>query len=166
MNAADVPAKYRDHWRRPWTAKARRSIGFRRWLARHHLFTPHFSYAEMACKDAARTPVPRALRSRMRNHCFRLERFRHECGDIAMPAASGYRTIAHNRAVHGARFSRHVQCDATDFTKATVDRVGRTRWFATAERVFSNGGVGDYPGGAAHLDSRGVKARWRSFVGQ
>lgn len=165
MSAPKVPEKYAYHHAHPWTAKARRSPGYRRWLARHRLFTPHFSYAEMACKDANHTPVPRRLRARMRNHCFRLERFRHAAGDIAMPVTSAYRTKAHNKAVHGAKYSQHPRACATDFAKNVVDHVGSGRWFRIAEVIFADGGVGDYPGGASHLDSRGSKARWRSYVG-
>lgn len=166
MRTSDVPAKYRYHWQHPWSTKARRSPGFRRWLAKHHLFTPHFSYAEMACKDANRTPVPKALRGRMRNHCFRLERFRHAIGDVAISPTSAYRTKAHNKAVHGARFSQHPRACATDFGKEDVDQVGRRRWMAAAEKIWADGGIGDYPGGAVHMDSRGTWARWSSFVGQ
>lgn len=161
MPDVKVPARYRDHWRRPWTRKAKYSPGFRLWLASKGRLSPHFTYAEAACNDG--TPVPRHLRARARNHAFNLERFRHELGDVDLVPLSWYRPRAYNTRIGGARDSRHIRGDATDFSRQTVDRIGRRRWNAAAEKVFRNGGVGDYPSGSTHLDSRGSRARWRSF---
>lgn len=156
--ALKIPAKYRDHWRRPWTRKAKFSPGFRLWLHRHKRLSPHFTYADAACKDG--TPVPRRLRTLARNHAFNLERFRHEVGDVEIVPISWYRTKRYNAAVGGASKSQHPRAVATDFSRGTVERVGRTRWDRAAEKVFKRGGVGKYPSGSAHLDSRGVRARW------
>jgi len=98
-----------------------------------------------------------------RQHAFRLEKFRHAVGDVPLNVLSWYRHRAYNDRIGGAKNSKHILAIATDFATETVDRVGRQRWFATAESVFSSGGVGDYPAGSAHLDSRGYRARWRSF---
>lgn len=157
----NLPAKYRDHWAHPWTEGARKSLGFRRWLKRNGYLTPHFRTADSRCHDG--TPVPLRMSYACRQHAFRLEKFRHAVGDKPLPVLSWYRTPAYNRKIGGARNSMHMRAIATDFTKATVDSVGRARWFQVADVVFSNGGVGDYPAGSAHLDSRGYRARWRSF---
>jgi uncharacterized protein YcbK (DUF882 family) len=79
-----------------------------------------------------------------------------------------YRTRRRNDQVGGARASRHVQADAADFFIAQVNR-----WVATssklrsradvikiAERVFSNGGVGNETSGTLHVDARGWRARF------
>lgn len=162
MASPRPPAKFRDHHARPWTRKARYSPGFRRWLARHRLLTPNFSIADTAVgRDG--TPVPRWMRAAARNHAFDLERFRHEIGDRPIVPISWYRTRAYNAEIGGARFSQHLTGRATDYDRATVERVGRARWFRAAEKVFAKGGVGDYPAGSAHLDSRGFRARWRSY---
>lgn len=156
-----LPKRYREHWARPWEEKAKKSLGFRRWLKQQGLMTPHFTVAEYRSKDGR--PIPLRLRKGARDHCFNLEKFRHAVGDKRMPILSGYRSPQHNKAVGGASKSQHMSARATDFSKETVEKVGRNRWFATAEAIFSNGGVGDYPGGSSHLDSREYRARWRSF---
>lgn len=161
MPAVKVPSRYRRHWARPWTPQAKRSPGFRLWLSRQGLLTPHFSYADAACKDG--TPIPKWMRHRARNHAFNLERFRHAMGDRPLPVLSWYRHPAYNRRIGGASQSRHMKGDATDFSRQTVNGLGRNRWFAIADVIFANGGVGDYPVGSAHLDSRGYRSRWRSF---
>jgi hypothetical protein len=53
--------------------------------------------------------------------------------------------------------------DATDFASELIDRIGRQRFFAAAGKIFANGGIGTYPSGSAHVDSRGYPARWTSF---
>lgn len=103
------------------------------------------------------------MRTRARNHAFNLERLRHELGDVSMPILSWYRHPAYNRAIGGASQSRHMSADATDFSRETVNRIGRGRFFSAANKVFAKGGVGDYPSGSAHVDSRGWYARWTSF---
>lgn len=156
-----LPAKYRYHWEHPWTEKARKSVGFRRWLKQHGYLSPNFKTAESKCKDG--TPVPRRYSYACRQHAFRLEKFRHAVGDRSLPILSWYRTPAYNRKIGGASQSMHMRAIATDFDRSTVDRIGRARWFNTADVIFKDGGVGDYPAGSAHLDSRGYRARWRSF---
>lgn len=156
----NLPAKYRYHWTHPWTRTARRDSGFRRWLQAHGYLSPHFTLAEAASHDGK--PVPRALRSRARNHAFRLEIVRHDLGDGPMPINSWYRSPAQNKRVHGARFSKHLSGIATDHPKAWVDRHPNAR--RVILRVFADGGVGQYPAGDIHLDSRGWQARWSDWV--
>lgn len=157
--------KWRDWYERPWTkrARARRNVRFRRWLWKNGKLTPNFTRAEYRCHDSRNSEVWGLLKYRARQHCFKLERFRHAVGDKSMPIISAYRTPAYNAEIKGASASRHMSGDATDFSAATVNRVGRDRFFTVANEIFANGGVGDYPSGSAHLDSRGYRARWRSF---
>jgi hypothetical protein len=156
-----LPRRYRKHWAHPWTSRAKRSPGFRSWLARHGYLSPHFTLREAACHDG--TPVPRMLRPGARNHAFNLEKLRHALGGVRMPVLSWYRTPAYNRKIGGATRSQHMTARATDFSKAWVDDIGHARVFNTANIIFSNGGVGEYPGGSAHFDSRGWRARWTSW---
>jgi hypothetical protein len=158
-----LPDSLRRHWREPWTRAARGSRAFRSWLDRHGYLTPHFKIAEAACHDG--TQIPRRLRARARNHAFNMERLRHALGDIAIPVISWYRTEAYNRSVHGAIHSRHVQADAADVSASWVDKTGRDRVQHAAEVIFADGGVGTYPAGSMHFDSRGTRARWTSYIG-
>lgn len=155
-----VPAKYKTHWRQPWTAKARQSRGFRLWLGRRGLLTPHFTLAEAASKDGR--PIPRIMRSRARDHAFRLEILRHDLGDGPMPLTSWYRSPERNRAVGGAAKSWHMKAVATDHPVEWVRK--HPNFDEIANRIFANGGFGQYPGGARHCDSRGFTARWTTFT--
>lgn len=151
--------------RKPWTRRARRSPGLRRWCDRHGYITPHFSWTEMACTDG--TPVPKRLRGNARRHCFNLERFRHALG-MGIRIDGPYRTPAKNREVGGASDSRHLHGDATDIFGDQVDHmVARSKRYdsrgdivAVAERIFP--GVGNETSGSLHLDSR--PGRWARFV--
>ncbi|HEY3434203.1 MAG TPA: D-Ala-D-Ala carboxypeptidase family metallohydrolase [Solirubrobacterales bacterium] len=153
---------HRELWRRPWTVPSdpRKAADFKRLLLKHNHLSPHFTLAEAACHDAARTPVPRGLLDQAQGHAFNLERLRHELGDVSLPILSWYRTDAHNDAVEGASESRHLKADGTDFTVATVQRIGTAKFDRAAEKVFANGGFGRYPSGSRHVDSRGSRARW------
>lgn len=130
------------------------------WLGRHGYLTPHFRKTEAACKDG--TPVPRRLLRKARRHAFNLERLRHAIGDKPVRINSWYRHPAYNKQVGGASKSRHVQADATDHTVQWVRSI--KDFDRIADKVFKRGGKGSYPGGARHLDSRGIYARWTSWV--
>lgn len=158
-----VPDRFELYWSQPWLDKAAKSQPFRLWLNRNGFLSPHFTIVEAACHDG--TPVPKRLKKRARDHAFRMEKLRHGLGDKSIPVISWYRTDAYNRSVHGAKESRHVQADACDVDSAWVSKTGRKKVQAVAEVVFANGGVGTYPGGSMHFDSRGTRARWSSFVG-
>jgi len=84
---------------------------------------------------------------------------------------SGYRTPEHNKAVGGAADSRHTHADAADFFSAQVDSwiaqgtaKDRAAVLAIANRIFSSGGVGNETSGTLHVDARGWKARFITWV--
>jgi hypothetical protein len=157
----NLPPSLRRHWDRPWTMRARNSGPFRSWLDQHGYLTPHFPIREAACKDG--TPVTGGLRKRARDHAFNLERLRHELGDVPIPVLSWYRTQAYNKRIGGASRSLHMQAVATDHPRQWVNRLGRRRVLDTASRVFARGGMGIYPWGAIHVDTRGHYARWSTW---
>lgn len=156
-----LPKRYRYHWDHPWTRRSKYSIGFRRWLGRHRYLSPHFTLSEARCTDG--TDVPRRKRFKARNHAFNLERLRHGIGNHPITITSWYRTKRWNNVIKGAPKSQHIKAVATDHPKGFVDKIGRDRFLIAADKVFKNGGVGVYPNGAVHLDSRGFRARWSTW---
>ena len=169
-----LPSRVRHILHHPWKRSWRRWVlgpGARRklnaYLDKRGLITPHFSWAEAASNpghgERGPQPVPAPLRRAARRHAWNLERLRHRLGNEPLGFLSWYRTQARNRQVGGASQSRHMSGDATDLTPSTIARIGRARLMKEANIVFAKGGVGDYPSGAVHVDSRGFRARWSSF---
>jgi uncharacterized protein YcbK (DUF882 family) len=76
---------------------------------------------------------------------------------------SWYRPDWYNRQIGGASNSQHIRALATDMTREWVAKVGRDRFNRAADKVFRDGGVGRYPAGSVHVDSRGWRARWTTF---
>lgn len=165
--------KLQDAIRHPWSRARRKALGrlgryrLRRFLNKHGHITPNFTWAEAKSKPNPYEPrgkrVPLTKRRRCIKHAWNLERVRHRVGDQPLSFLSWYRSPVHNKFVGGASQSRHMEADATDFTPSTIHRIGRSKLMAALDIVFWNGGVGDYPSGAVHCDSRGYRARWRSF---
>jgi hypothetical protein len=161
--------------RAPWSAHARRSPAVRRWCDEHGFITPHFSWRSYACADG--TPVPPELRPNAVRLHWRLELLRHRLGDVPMTVDGPYRTPARNRAVGGAAGSRHVHADGADFFTDQVDAwamhlrrhgetvgAARARVLALAEQTFYDGGVGNETSRTLHLDARGTRARFVTWV--
>jgi uncharacterized protein YcbK (DUF882 family) len=142
----------------------RRSVGVRRWCDRHGYITPHFSWGSYAGKDG--TPVPDALRVNAIRLHWKLETMRHRLGDVPMVVDGPYRTKQHNIEVGGAPNSRHTFADGADFFVGQVDSWpgGRDRALALAESIFSDGGVGNETTGTLHVDARGYRARFVTWV--
>lgn len=164
------PDKFRWRWNHPWTHRARTSRSFRKWLDAHGYITPHFTWADMA--DTRGVPVPSSLRANAIRHCWNLERLRHALGDIPIVIDGPYRTTQHNREIGGASQSRHTFADASDHFVGQVDRWvrqspnARTRGDVVriADKVFASGGVGNETSGTLHLDSRGWRARFVTWM--
>ena len=156
---------------KPWTIRARASRAVRKHLDTQDSVTPHFTWSEFACHDPQRTPVPPELRANTIRLCWLLEKLRHQLGDISLNIESGYRTTAWNVHVGGAQNSRHTFADAADFVSTEVDRwiaagtaKNRDEVLAIANRVFASGAVGNENSGTLHLDARGWRARFVTWV--
>lgn len=158
---AKLPKRYRWHWDHSWWRRARYNPGFRRWLDRNGYLSPHFTINEARCNDG--TPVRGIPKWHARKHAFNLEQLRHRIGDKPIQIISWYRTKSYNAQVGGASQSHHIQGWATDHPREWVDRVGRAKVMREADYVFRKGGLGVYPAGSIHTDSRGYRARWTSW---
>jgi uncharacterized protein YcbK (DUF882 family) len=96
------------------------------------------------------TPV---ILSNLRALSARLEVARRLCGNRPVRITSGFRTVAHNRAVGGDPDSQHLLGKAADIT---VD--GLTPAQVQKELALWDGGLGSYAAWT-HLDL-GSKRRW------
>lgn len=159
----------------PWSRRARVSPALRKHLDEQGYITPHFSWASYACSDG--TPVPQSLRANAIRLHWRLEILRHRLGDQAMVVDGPYRTRQRNRQVGGASDSRHVHADGADFFLAQVDRwaagirrpgeslaAARSRVVAIASKTFYAGGLGNEGSGTLHVDQRGTRVRFVTWV--
>jgi uncharacterized protein YcbK (DUF882 family) len=86
-----------------------------------------------------------------------MEEVRARLGDRPIRVNSWYRDPASNRAVGGARFSRHMSGDAIDFVVIGIhsytvyDRLNR--WWGSRGGLASSSIF-------THIDARGYYARW------
>ena len=110
------------------------------------LLTPHFNSAEFIDKRAnVRRDPPTMLLGV-------LENLRGQIGR-PLPIVSGFRTLATNKAVNGAKASRHMTGDAADLPPGYVT-------VAQAEAAGAVG-IGSRGPWAVHVDVRpGPPARW------
>lgn len=156
-----------------------------RWFPPRTPLSAHFAWDEVIHNSGyARVPLgPTYIglgrfvltpRRNARRHAANLERVRAKVNEqrrprklapIGIRALSWARSYAHNKAVGGARNSQHLYFHATDFDRAEIELLlpwdtGRLVFDAILEDVFNEGGVGRYPAGNRHCDSRGRRARW------
>lgn len=121
--------------------------------------TPHFRLSEFASKDGSAF-TPEAIEN-LRRQAQLLELIRARAGNRPIRITSGYRSPAHNRAVHGATHSQHPLGTATDMNisgmspRQTTDLI--TSMIAAGE--LPSGGLGVYDGWV-HYDHRPGNARW------
>jgi uncharacterized protein YcbK (DUF882 family) len=109
-----------------------------------------------------------------RRHAANLERLRSAVNEArrakglrptGLAILSWARSYEHNKQVDGASRSQHLYFLGTDIPLQEIERLcpwqgGRATFDQLLEVVFANGGVGLYPAGARHCDSRGTRARW------
>lgn len=149
----------------------------------------HFTWAEVIGKSGYpsvplgpfKLPNGKRVRPRVnaRVHARNLELLRtrlniarvgHHLHETGIAVNSWARSWEHNRQVGGAVDSQHLYFLASDITREEVQRLcpwpgGEHDFDRIAGEVFAKGGFGTYPSGARHVDSRGYRARWSSWVG-
>jgi uncharacterized protein YcbK (DUF882 family) len=119
----------------------------------------HLTWAELACKDAARTPYPDRFLTdgRLSELAALFEEVRALLGGRPLVVISAYRTPAHNRKVGGAPNSQHLQGRALDLRPPlgmTPDQmVGTMKDAHKAGLIPSLGGLGVYRT-FVHIDTR------------
>lgn len=114
------------------------------------------SWAEMACKDADRTPYPHEWRAdRAVALAGAFEALRGAVG-LPLVVLSCYRTPAHNKRVGGAKQSQHVQGRALDLLPPKGWTVGQ--FAAVAREVDAIKGLGLYAT-FLHVDVRPTTRR-------
>lgn len=101
--------------------------------------SPHFSRREFDCHDGSRAnPTPDLI--------GKLEALRERCGNKPLRIISGYRSVAWNRHVGGARKSQHLYNRAADIP------AGYARLEDAVHVGFT--GVGVCNGWVVHVDVR------------
>lgn len=117
----------------------------------------NFKLSEFTCKCGCKTPS--SVISRLR---FLVQFGLQPLRDLAkepLTVSSGYRCFNRNKAVGGAKNSRHPIGDAADITCTTLSPQ-ELATLAETIPVFKHGGMGIYPT-FVHLDTRGYRARWK-----
>ena len=116
-------------------------------------------------------------RANVVRHALNLQRLRvalnakrreHGLRPTGIHVLSWARSYRHNKEVGGASRSQHLFFGACDISIQEIDRIfpwrgGRRDFDAVANRVFAKGGLGQYPAGNRHVDSRGYRARWTTW---
>jgi uncharacterized protein YcbK (DUF882 family) len=117
------------------------------------LESPHFSWGE-ATKGGSRIPESETITRNIIRIATELEDVRDTFGGRTITITSWYRPPAINRAVGGARFSKHIEGHAVDIIVDGLDPRDVTRKLSETWE----GGVGDSPA-FTHLDL-GSRRRW------
>ena len=117
--------------------------------------SPHMSWCELACHDAAQTPYPHKWRrSRLPKLAGVFEHFRTDVGQ-AIKIECAYRTPEHNRRKGGVQKSQHIEGRALDLH--TPPRWTRQMFHQLARDIARSdhriGAIGYYRWGV-HVDTR------------
>ena len=116
----------------------------------------NFTWAE-ATKNGSRIPVSRDIVYGIIRIARVMEEVRSRLGDRPIRVNSWYRDPASNRAVGGARYSRHMSGDAIDFVviglNAYTVYARLNRWWGSQGGLASSSIF-------THIDARGYYARW------
>jgi len=120
--------------------------------------SPNFSVWEFASKDGAAFPLD--VLKNLQKLAQNLEVIRAEVNRPIL-ITSGYRSLAHNAKVGGAKNSLHTLGKAADFKVQGISPIelGSIIEQLIAAGKIEQGGLGIYPTWV-HYDNRGTKARW------
>ena len=124
----------------------------------------HFTLREFVCHDG--TPVPDELVPGLKLHCERvLEVIRAAIG-VPLSIVSGFRTVAYNRKIGGAKASFHLWDKYPDKFATDLSAKGKSpeQLRAVIETLIAagkipQGGIGLYST-FVHYDNRGYRRRW------
>lgn len=116
----------------------------------------HFTWGE-ATHGGSRIPESQNIVYGIVRVAKALEEIRHLYGGRSMSINSWYRPPAINRAVGGARYSRHLQGDAVDFNIAGVHPYDV---YKRLDSWWGNRGGLASSSVFTHIDTRGYRARW------
>ncbi len=116
----------------------------------------NFTWAE-ATKNGRRIPVSRDVVYGIIRIARVMEEVRARLGDRPIRINSWYRDPASNRAVGGARYSRHMSGDAIDFV---VVGLGSYTVYARLNSWWGSRGGLASSSIFTHIDARGYYARW------
>ena len=102
---------------------------------------------------------PRCIRSRLVPVLRVADEARERLGSSII-ILSAYRAAAYNKAIGGAKFSRHMECDALDLAapKSTATKLRAVLMKLRKEGYFT-GGIGKYPS-FVHIDNRGMNVNF------
>lgn len=106
--------------------------------------SPHFSRREFDSHDGHRANPDAMLLAK-------LERLREICGNRPLQIVSGYRSVAHNKAVGGAKRSQHLYNRAADIPPG----------YATPQQAIAAGFTGI---GIATVLKGGRFSQWATHV--
>ena len=116
----------------------------------------HFTWAE-ATKNGSRIPVSRSVVYGIIRVARVMEEVRSRLGDRPIRVNSWYRDPASNRAVGGAKYSRHLSGDAIDFVVIGMHSytvyANLNKWWGSRGGLASSSIF-------THIDVRGFYARW------
>ncbi len=134
------------------------------------MLSPHFGLSELACHCSRhhgpfvggvdRSRLPPGGVAKLRLLAEWLERVRAVLGNLPMHVLSGYRCPPHNAEIGGAKASKHLKGEATDFTHA---RLTPRQVQAKLRRAWGAGKLVHGLGESAtytHVDRGDRIARW------
>lgn len=101
------------------------------------------------------TLPPKSLRDRLIPVLRTADEARERLG-VSIIILSAYRAPAYNKAIGGAKYSRHMECDALDLAapKSSATKL-RTVLRQLRKEGYFTGGIGKYPS-FVHIDNRGT----------
>lgn len=112
--------------------------------------------------------VAQARRMEKLRTAINKKRKAHGLKETGINVLSWWRPAWYNKQIHGAVASRHIKGDASDVSLQEIHRLmpwkgGAAEFDQLCNRIWPDGGFGQYPAGDRHVDTRGYKARWTTF---
>ncbi len=130
------------------------SLGLKHYAPHEVRFLGNSHYASGKAQGKNGLP-PKELRSRLEPVLLAADEARERLGSTII-ILSAYRTPEYNKAIGGAKKSRHMESDALDLAapKSTAAKLHAVLKQLRTEGYFT-GGIGKYPN-FVHIDNRGT----------